>query len=163
MQLVLPMERSGKILARSKMILRVEKLGEAAGEDFTLQLAIKGRALAKKDWFGKSDPYMQFCRLRPDGTFDIVYVIPAKVIFFLPATIASDAILRHTSEVIKNTLDPVWRPFSLTASKLAASLDSNFRINVIDWDAFGSHDPIGHIIMTPKVCTRDICVWLALS
>jgi hypothetical protein len=61
--------------------------------------------------------------------------------------------LRHTSEVVKNTLDPVWRPFSLKTSKLAASLNSNFRINVIDWDAIGSHDPIGHIIMTPKVCT----------
>jgi hypothetical protein len=76
MQLVLPMERDGRVLLRSKMILRAEKLGEAAGEDFDLQLAVKGRALAKKDWFGKSDPYLQFCRLRPDGTFDIVYVTP---------------------------------------------------------------------------------------
>jgi hypothetical protein len=76
MQLVLPMERDGRPLLRSKMILRAEKLGETAGEDFSLQLVVKGRALAKKDWFGKSDPYMQFCRLRPDGTFDIVYVTP---------------------------------------------------------------------------------------
>ena len=76
MQLVLPMERDGRVLLRSKMILRAEKLGEAAGEDFDLQLAVKGRALAKKDWFGKSDPYLQFCRLRPDGTFDIVYATP---------------------------------------------------------------------------------------
>jgi hypothetical protein len=60
-------------------------------------------------------------------------------------------LFRHTTEVIKNTLDPVWRPFSLKSSQLAASPDTNFRINVIDWDAVGSHDPIGHIIVTPKV------------
>ena len=74
MQLVLPMEHNGRSLLRSKMVLRAEKLGEAGGEDFSLQLSVKGRSLAKKDWFGKSDPYLQLCRLRPDGTFDIVYV-----------------------------------------------------------------------------------------
>jgi hypothetical protein len=68
----------------------------------------------------------------------------------------SPTILSHTTEVVKNTLDPVWRPFSIKTSKLAASLDSNFRINVIDWDSIGSHDPIGHIIMTPKVCTARL-------
>jgi Ca2+-dependent lipid-binding protein len=57
----------------------------------------------------------------------------------------------YTTEVIKNTLDPVWRPFTLKSSQLAASPDSNFRMNVIDWDNVGSHDPIGHIIITPKV------------
>ena len=69
----------------------------------------------------------------------------------------SPTILSHTTEVVKNTLDPVWRPFSIKTSKLAASLDSNFRINVIDWDAIGSHDPIGHIITTTKVRARDTC------
>jgi hypothetical protein len=74
MQLVLPIELNGRPLPLSKMILRAEKLAEAGGEDFVLQMQVKGRALAKKDWFGKSDPYMQLCRLRPDGTFDVVYV-----------------------------------------------------------------------------------------
>jgi hypothetical protein len=72
MQLVLPVELNGRPLLRSKIILRSEKLDQAGTEDFSLQLHVKGRALAKKDWFGKSDPYMQICRLRPDGTFDIV-------------------------------------------------------------------------------------------
>ena len=45
----------------------------------------------------------------------------------------------------------MWRPFTLKSSQLAASPDSNFRMNVIDWDNVGSHDPIGHIIITPKV------------
>jgi hypothetical protein len=57
----------------------------------------------------------------------------------------------YTTEVVKNTLDPVWRPFLLKTSQLASSLDSNFRMNVIDWDSIGSHDPIGHLIITPKV------------
>ena len=75
MQLTLPIEYNGRSLPRSKMILRAEKLQESGSEDFSLQMQMKGRALAKKDWFGKSDPYVQFCRLRPDGTFDVVYVV----------------------------------------------------------------------------------------
>ena len=72
MQLVLPIHHNGTALARSKMILRAEKMNDAGSEDFTLNLHVKGRTLAKKDWFGKSDPYVQFCRCRPDGTFDVV-------------------------------------------------------------------------------------------
>ncbi len=74
MQLMLPIEYNGRPLPRSKIILRAEKLQDSGSESFNLQLQMKGRTLAKKDWFGKSDPYVQFCRLRPDGTYDIVYV-----------------------------------------------------------------------------------------
>ena len=88
----------------------------------------RGVKLAKKDWFGKSDPYLQFCRLRPDGTYDIV----------------------HQTEWVKNTLDPVWRPFQLKNILLGVNDDAQFRINVIDWDATGGHDPIGHILVSFK-------------
>jgi hypothetical protein len=74
MQLLLPIEYKGRPLPRSKMILRAEKLQDPGSATFNLQLKMKGKSLAKKDWFGKSDPYVQFCRLRPDGAFDVVYV-----------------------------------------------------------------------------------------
>jgi hypothetical protein len=74
---------------------------------------------------------------------------PLRRIHF--AALVCDTPRSYTTEVIKNTLDPVWRPFTLKSSQLAASPDSNFRMNVIDWDSIGSHDPIGHIIITPKV------------
>jgi Ca2+-dependent lipid-binding protein len=51
---------------------------------------------------------------------------------------------------VKNTLDPVWRPFQLKNITLAVNDDAQFRINVIDWDANGSHDPIGHILISFK-------------
>jgi hypothetical protein len=72
MQMTLPIEYNGRPLPRSKLILRAEKLTGSDEEDFLLLVAARGNALAKKDWFGKSDPYAQFCRLRPDGTFDVV-------------------------------------------------------------------------------------------
>ncbi len=82
----------------------------------------------------------------------VLEVEAALVTVILPQfAVCFKLLFRHTTEVIKNTLDPVWRPFSLKSSQLAASPETNFRINVIDWDAVGAHDPIGHIILTPKV------------
>ena len=125
--LSMPLEINGKPHPRSKIIFRIEQLGGSSGVSLA-NMQVRGVKLAKKDWFGKSDPYLQFCRLRPDGTLDIV----------------------HQTEVVKNTLDPVWRPFQLKSSLLGANEDTQFRINVIDWDANSSHDPIGHILISFK-------------
>jgi hypothetical protein len=38
----------------------------------------------------------------------------------------------------------------LKSSLLGANEDTQFRINVIDWDANSSHDPIGHILISFK-------------
>lgn len=126
-QQILPLDVNGRPHPRSKIIIRVEQLGGSGGVCIA-NVQARGVKLAKKDWFGKSDPYLQFCRLRPDGTYDIV----------------------HQTEWVKNTLDPVWRPFQLKNILLGVNDDAQFRINVIDWDATGSHDPIGHILVSFK-------------
>jgi hypothetical protein len=126
-QLILPVEVNGRPHPRSKVIIRAEQLGGSSGVCLA-NVQVKGVKLAKKDWFGKSDPYLQFCRIRPDGTFDVIY----------------------QTEVIKNTLDPIWRPFQLKNTLLGTNDDAHFRINVIDWDANSSHDPIGHILISFK-------------
>uniref|UniRef100_A0A3B5PU18 Copine family member 9 n=1 Tax=Xiphophorus maculatus TaxID=8083 RepID=A0A3B5PU18_XIPMA len=50
--------------------------------------------LDKKDFFGKSDPFLVFYRSNEDGTFTIC----------------------HKTEVIKNNLNPVWQKLSFTTS-----------------------------------------------
>ncbi|MED6246436.1 Copine-9, partial [Ataeniobius toweri] len=52
--------------------------------------------LDKKDFFGKSDPFMVFYRSNEDGTFTIC----------------------HKTEVVKNTLNPVWQPFTIPVRAL---------------------------------------------
>jgi hypothetical protein len=126
-QLILPLDVNNRPHPRSKIIIRIEQLGGGMGVCL-VNVQARGVKLAKKDWFGKSDPYLQFCRLRPDGMHDIV----------------------HQTEWVKNTLDPVWRPFQLRNISLGVNDDAQFRINVIDWDANGSHDPIGHILVSFK-------------
>ena len=152
-QLIMPLEVNQRPHPRSKIVIRIEQLGGSSGVSLA-NIQARGVKLAKKDWFpptfifrspittpqtpnelrallhrfGKSDPYLQFCRLRPDGAFDIVY----------------------QTEIVKNNLDPVWRPFQLKNTLLGVNDDVQFRINVIDWDANSSHDPIGHVLISFK-------------
>uniref|UniRef100_A0A8C6YFI8 Copine 8 n=1 Tax=Naja naja TaxID=35670 RepID=A0A8C6YFI8_NAJNA len=52
--------------------------------------------LDKKDFFGKSDPFLVFFRSNEDGSFTIC----------------------HKTEVIKNTLNPVWQAFKISIRAL---------------------------------------------
>uniref|UniRef100_A0A8C7EDI1 Copine 5 n=1 Tax=Nothoprocta perdicaria TaxID=30464 RepID=A0A8C7EDI1_NOTPE len=52
--------------------------------------------LDKKDFFGKSDPFMVFYRSNEDGTFTIC----------------------HKTEVVRNTLNPVWQAFAIPVRAL---------------------------------------------
>ncbi|XP_074646733.1 copine-8-like isoform X2 [Tubulanus polymorphus] len=78
--------------------------------------------LDKKDFLGKSDPFLVFHRSNPDNTWTVV----------------------HKTEVIKNTLDPTWRPFSVPVRKLCnGDYDRLIKVDCFDWDSDGSHDLIG--------------------
>ncbi|XP_061053188.1 copine-9 isoform X2 [Eubalaena glacialis] len=86
----------------------------------TMQLC--ANKLDKKDFFGKSDPFLVFYRSNEDGTFTIC----------------------HKTEVVKNTLNPVWQPFSIPVRVLCnGDYDRTVKIDVYDWDRDGSHDFIG--------------------
>ncbi|KAL8221026.1 UNVERIFIED_CONTAM: Copine-8, partial [Gekko kuhli] len=52
--------------------------------------------LDKKDFFGKSDPFLVFFRSNEDGSFTIC----------------------HKTEVVKNTLNPVWQAFKISVRAL---------------------------------------------
>ena len=105
--------------AAGTITIHAEEVAESR-KWLTLQFA--GRHLDNKDMFGKSDPYLEFHRGNKDGSFTLV----------------------HKTEVLKNTLDPVWQPFTISASSLGHGDDSCLiKVICYDWDKDGSRDLIG--------------------
>ncbi|KAM8975399.1 copine-5 isoform 1-T1 [Pelodytes ibericus] len=101
------------------IIISAEELGNCR-DVATVQLC--GNKLDKKDFFGKSDPFMVFYRSNEDGTFTIC----------------------HKTEVVKNTLSPVWQQFSIPVRGLCnGDYDRTIKVEIYDWDRDGSHDFIG--------------------
>uniref|UniRef100_A0A3B3S3P4 Copine 5 n=1 Tax=Paramormyrops kingsleyae TaxID=1676925 RepID=A0A3B3S3P4_9TELE len=86
-QLGIPGKKCGTI------ILTAEELDNCR-DCATMQFC--ANKLDKKDFFGKSDPFMVFYRSNEDGTFTIC----------------------HKTEVVKTTLNPVWQPFSIPVRAL---------------------------------------------
>ncbi|XP_033110613.1 copine-8-like [Anneissia japonica] len=102
-----------------EIIISAEEVSECKDlATFTM----RGHKLDKKDFLGKSDPYLVFYRCNEDNSYTIV----------------------HKTEVIKNTLDPTWRPFSLMVRKICnGDYDRSIKIECYDYDSDGSHDLIG--------------------
>ncbi|CAE1170587.1 Copine-7,Copine-B,Protein BONZAI 1,Copine-3,Copine-A,Copine-8,Copine-E,Copine-9,Copine-D,Copine-2,Nicotinic receptor-associated protein 1,Protein BONZAI 2,Copine-6,Copine-5,Protein BONZAI 3,Copine-4,Copine-1 [Acanthosepion pharaonis] len=101
------------------MYIRAEEVF-ACKENLTLQF--QGINLDKKDFFGKSDPFLIFYRANEDNSFTAV----------------------HKTEVIKNTLNPTWKPFTLLARVLCnGDYDRAIKVECYDWDRDGGHDFIG--------------------
>ncbi|XP_017555519.1 copine-8 isoform X1 [Pygocentrus nattereri] len=101
------------------IIIKAEELGNCR-ESVLLQFC--GNKLDKKDFFGKSDPFLIFYRSNEDGTYTIC----------------------HKTEVVKNTLDPVWQAFKIPVRALCnGDYDRAIKIEVYDWDRDGGHDYIG--------------------
>ncbi|XP_075951532.1 copine-9-like isoform X1 [Anarhichas minor] len=97
----------------------------------TMQLC--ANKLDKKDFFGKSDPFLVFYRSNEDGTFTIC----------------------HKTEVIKNTLNPAWQPFTIPVRALCnGDYDRTVKIDVYDWDRDGSHDFIGEFTTSYRELSR---------
>ncbi|KFO26979.1 Copine-5 [Fukomys damarensis] len=89
--------------------------------------------LDKKDFFGKSDPFLVFYRSNEDGTFTIC----------------------HKTEVVKSTLNPVWQTFSTPVRALCnGDYDRTIKVEVYDWDRDGSHDFIGEFTTSYRELAR---------
>lgn len=85
-----------------------------------------GQKLDKKDWFGKSDPFLEFYRVSEDNSYTAVF----------------------RTEVVKKSLNPTWRPFAIQMRQLSGGdEDRTIRVVCYDWDFDGgvsrSHDHIG--------------------
>ncbi|XP_038130499.1 copine-8 [Cyprinodon tularosa] len=101
------------------IIVKAEELNNCR-ESVMMQFC--GTKLDKKDFFGKSDPFLVFYRSNEDGSFTIC----------------------HKTEVVKNTLNPVWQAFKIPVRALCnGDYDRTIKVEVYDWDRDGSHDFIG--------------------
>ena len=105
------------------LIVRVEEK-KTIGDIFQFDLA--GVNLDPKDFNGKSDPYLIFSKSTGEG---------------------EQWIGVHKTEVIKNTLNPVWKPFEISEQKLC-NFDRNKPILVQCWDhdTLTSPDYIGAFV-----------------
>ncbi|XP_060567238.1 copine-3-like [Ruditapes philippinarum] len=113
------LSKSGKPAGESTIIIRSEEVKEG-GE--VAMFTFKARKLENKDFLGKSDPYLQISKGNSDGSWQVI----------------------HRTEVVKNNLNPSWRPFSLPVHTLCAGDKSKpIQFEVLDWDSDGSHDLIG--------------------
>uniref|UniRef100_A0A3B3TSX1 Copine VIII n=1 Tax=Poecilia latipinna TaxID=48699 RepID=A0A3B3TSX1_9TELE len=111
------------------IIIRAEELSNCR-ESVMLQFC--GNKLDKKDFFGKSDPFLVFYRSNEDGSYTIC----------------------HKTEVVKNTLDPVWQAFKIPVRALCnGDYDRSIKVEVYDWDRDGGHDFIGEF----STSYREMC------
>uniref|UniRef100_A0A4W4G4A0 C2 domain-containing protein n=1 Tax=Electrophorus electricus TaxID=8005 RepID=A0A4W4G4A0_ELEEL len=124
------------------IIVKAEELSNCR-ESVMMQFC--GNKLDKKDFFGKSDPFLVFYRSNEDGTFTIC----------------------HKTEVVKNTLSPVWQAFKIPVRALCnGDYDRTIKIEVYDWDRDGSHDFIGEFSTSYRELSRgqsqfNVYEWVA--
>ena len=86
---------------------------------------MRANKLDKKDFFGKSDPFVNIFRANEGNTWTLV----------------------KKTEFIKNTLDPSWRPFQLPVDTLCrGDYDRSLKFEVNDWNSDGSVDYIGEFV-----------------
>jgi len=84
--------------------------------------------LDKKDFFGKSDPFLEVSRSTESNQYVVV----------------------HRTEVVMNNLSPRWNQFTIPAGTLCnGDYFRDLKFSVYDWNRSGSHDYIGsfHINM----------------
>jgi len=106
---------------RGKITISADELNNGPKESVTLLFS--AQSLDKKDFFGKSDPYLEI---------------------FRETGVGSNNVLIHKTNVVKNTLNPTWQKFKLSMQALSAgNLDTKLIIKCWDWDNDGSSDFIG--------------------
>ena len=107
------------------MIVIAEELGSS---NEVVHIKLSAAKLDNKDYFGKNnDPYIIISKLMEDGTWANV----------------------HKTEVIKETLNPDWRPFSMpVASLTGSSPDRKLRFQCHGGNHSGTTDFIGEFQIT---------------
>ncbi|MEE6499757.1 hypothetical protein FKM82_003576 [Ascaphus truei] len=97
-------------------------VAQELSDNRVITLGMAGRKLDKKDFFGKSDPFLEFYKQGDDAKWMLV----------------------HRTEVIKYTLDPVWKPFTLPFQSLCnGDIEKPIKVMCYDHDNDGGHDFIG--------------------
>ncbi|PAV88527.1 hypothetical protein WR25_07907, partial [Diploscapter pachys] len=102
------------------------------------QFWVRGEKLDKKDFFGKSDPFLDIYRIRDDNNRQ----------------------LAHRTEVIKRNLNPEWKMFEVNVKLLCeGDVNKDFLVECFDYDNDGGlrHDFIGSCSATlNKLVTKEV-------
>lgn len=100
---------------------------ELNGGNEIVHLTFRSTNLDNKDFMGKSDPFLQISKVKPDG----------------------GALLVHRTEVIKNNLNPSWKSFNIPLQTLCSGdYDGPLRIGCYDYDEDDNNDLIGSLDIT---------------
>eukprot|EP00118_Oscarella_pearsei_P004773 m.20861 g.20861 ORF g.20861 m.20861 type:complete len:578 (+) comp28096_c0_seq4:2467-4200(+) len=117
--LVKTLTKPGEKSPRGKIHISSEESEENKSK---IEFIIGGSHLDKKDFLGKSDPYLEISRGSEGGSFVLV----------------------HRTETIKNTLNPRWKKFDITGQKLCnGDYDRPLLFTCWDWDKNDTPDLIG--------------------
>lgn len=125
---------------KGKIVVRVEEIKKRADivvgmdiKSYTLQF--RGIHLDKKDFFGKSDPFLIFYRNIGNNQWNEV----------------------HRTEVIMETLDPVWSCFVIPIQVICNNdMEKLIKIECFDWDKHGDPEFIGEFQCTfPQLVLHD--------
>ncbi|KAM9839448.1 copine-3-like isoform 2-T2 [Aulostomus maculatus] len=96
-------------------------LAEERTDSRVVEFEVAGRKLDKKDFFGKSDPFLEFYRATETGWQ-----------------------MAHRTEVVKYNVNPVWRPFRIPMQALCGGdVEKSIKIDCYDYNSSGSHNLIG--------------------
>ncbi|XP_075796490.1 copine-2 isoform X3 [Pelodiscus sinensis] len=119
---------NGKPAGKGMITIAAQELSD----NRVITLSMAGRKLDKKDLFGKSDPFLEFYKPGDDGKWMLV----------------------HRTEVIKYTLDPVWKPFTVPLLSLCdGDVEKLIKVMCYDYDSDGGHDFIGEFeTSVAKMC-----------
>ncbi|XP_032642179.1 copine-3 [Chelonoidis abingdonii] len=117
------MLKNGKPAGKGSITITAEEVKD----NRVVLFEIEARKLDNKDFFGKSDPFLEFHKQTSEGNWVMV----------------------HRTEVIKNNLNPVWKPFKISLNSLCYSdMDKTIKVVCYDYDNDGSHDLIGSFLTT---------------
>ncbi|XP_039381517.1 copine-4 isoform X1 [Mauremys reevesii] len=118
--------KHGNTAGKSSITVIAEEL---SGNDDYVELSFSARKLDDKDFFSKSDPFLEIFRMNDDATQQLV----------------------HRTEVVMNNLNPAWKSFKVSVNSLCSG-DEDRRLKCIvwDWDSNGKHDFIGEFSSTFK-------------
>ncbi|XP_069007450.1 copine-3-like isoform X2 [Embiotoca jacksoni] len=101
---------------------------EEIKDNRVVNFEVEARKLDNKDFFGKSDPYLEFFKQTETGWQ-----------------------LAHRTEVVNNNLNPTWKPFRIPLQSLCGGdMDKSIKVECYDYDNDGSHDLIGTFETTMK-------------
>ncbi|KAF1507443.1 Copine-1, partial [Eudyptula minor novaehollandiae] len=115
-----PLElKQGKPAGKGTIMISAEEIKDTR----VVYLEIEARNLDKKDFLGKSDPFLEFYKQSDAGTWQLAY---------------------RSEVVIKNNLNPCWRKFSVPLQTFCGGdFNKPIKVQCADHDSDGSHDLIG--------------------